>query len=209
MEEKFFIGILSHKGSKKREHQKSILDSYNDPNIIFYYFVGDPNLDDEYSVDEINKVVTLRVPDNYESLAKKTGAMIKFYSENYAEKTKGILKTDDDIEINPSLIYKMLKENSEIEYFGNLVNIETSYNSTWHWGKCESTEWNQTILKVPVCKYCSGGGYYLKNSVALKMKGNIQKYSDFVFEDVATGYILNSIGIYPVDGDIKNNGLNW
>jgi len=209
MENNFFIGILSHKGSTKREAQKAILDSYKNSNLIYYYFVGDPSISKDYIVNEKERIVTLKVPDNYESLAKKTGAMIDFYIKKYSKRTRGILKTDDDIEINPELVYNMLSKNSEIEYFGNLVDIVLAYNSSWHWGKCESEYWNKTIVTVPVCKYCSGGGYYLSSDCSLKIKDLISKYSDFIFEDVATGYVLNSVGVYPVYEELKNNGLNW
>jgi hypothetical protein len=209
MEDKFFIGILSHAKSEKRSSQKKIWDNLNSPNLIYYYFIGDPNIDSNYIIDEENKVVTLKVPDNYESLALKTKGIVEFYLENYSQTTKGMFKTDDDISVDPELIYGMLKENSEAPYFGLEVDIVNPYNSTWHWGKCESAYWNSKHVTVSQCKYCAGGGYYIKSDIAISMKDKIDLYNDFIFEDVATGNVLNSLGIYPTNIDVKNNGLNW
>ena len=34
-------------------------------------------------------------------------------------------------------------------------------------------------------------------------------YASMVFEDAATGYVLNSFGIYPVFINMGNNGFHW
>ncbi|NBV27638.1 hypothetical protein EBS02_01250 [bacterium] len=209
MEEKFFIGIISHKNSIEREKQKKIWENYNDPNLIFYYFIGDINIDCEYLVDDISKTVTLKVHDNYESLSQKTKGIIKFYIDKFSNSTKGILKTDDDINIKPDLLHSMLVENSEKNYYGIKVSIEENSESRYHWGKCESENWNKTGVKIPPVKYCAGGGYFIKNKTAILMKERLYVYDSIIFEDVATGILMNGIEVYPEDINVKSNGLNW
>jgi hypothetical protein len=209
MEEKFFIGIISHKKSTRRDEQRKVWEKYSNPNLIYYYFVGDPNIDQDYVVDESNKTVTLRVPDNYESLSKKTRGIIKFYLENFSDSTKGMLKTDDDIEIDPDMIYNMLSENSENNYYGVVVNVVNYYESTYHWGKCESEYWNRTRAIVPQAKYCAGGGYYIRKEIAQLMPERFDIYDAIIFEDVASGILLNRLDVYPEDINIKTQGLVW
>ena len=209
MRDKFFIGIISHKGSKNRENQRAIWDKSNNPNLIYYYFVGDPSIDREYIVDEDLKTVTLKVQDNYESLPKKTRGILKFYLENFAKNTLGILKTDDDIDIDPDLIYSMLIKNSNLDYYGIEVNVQNYYESTYHWEKCESVYWNTTRAIVPQSKYCAGGGYYIGKKLVKRMDEKFDIYESLIFEDVATGMIINGLGIYPEDINVKMNGLVW
>lgn len=209
MDDKFFIGIISHKKSTRRDEQKKTWDKANNPNLIYYYFVGDSTIEEPYVVDEENKTVTLRVQDNYESLSKKTQGILKFYLDRFSDSTKGILKTDDDIDVDPELIHKMLSENSDKNYYGVKVDVASYYESTYHWGKCESNYWNTTRAIVPQAKYCAGGGYYIKKEIVSRMVEKIDIYDSIIFEDVATGLILNRLDVYPEDINVKNNGLVW
>jgi hypothetical protein len=210
MKDKFFMAILSHKGSKHREEQKKHLLETNNEDIIFYYFIGDLNLDSEYKVDEENKIVYLKVPDNYESLPLKTQAAVSFVNENYYDLIKGMVKTDDDIELDLEKIYSCLSAHGDKNYFGIVTQITNPENvSTWHIGKCESSEMNRTPVRVPLCTYCGGGGYYLSKESISKISQSKEKYSTMIFEDAATGYVLNSFGIYPVFIHMGENGFNW
>lgn len=209
MEEKFFVGIISHKKSLKRDEQRKVWESFNSEKLIYYYFVGDPTISEEYLVDEKNRTVTLKVEDNYESLSKKTRGIIKFYLENYFDSTLGLVKTDDDIEINPNLVLNLLEKNSEKSYFGLVVNVNSYYESTYHWGKCESEEWNRTRAVVPESKYCAGGGYYINRETASRVVDKFDIYDSIIFEDVATGVILNRMGVFPENFEMKENGFLW
>jgi hypothetical protein len=100
MNKKFFIAILSHRKSNFREGQRKYLLENNRDRFIIYYFIGDPSLEDEYAVDEENNVVYLNIPDNYESLPQKTYGAVKFALENFSDQIYGLLKTDDDIELD-------------------------------------------------------------------------------------------------------------
>ncbi len=209
MKEKFFIGIISHRKSTRREEQRKIWEMYNNPDLIYYYFVGDPDIEQDYLVDEDTKTVTLKVQDNYESLSKKTRGIVKFYLDNFSDSTKGMLKTDDDIQVDPDLIYTMLSENSHKNYYGVMVDVVNYYESTYHWGKCESEYWNRTRAIVPQTKYCAGGGYYIRREIAQLMPERFDIYGSIIFEDVATGLLLNRLDVYPEDINVKTQGLVW
>lgn len=208
--DKFFIAILSHKGSKHREEQRKHLLKTNNENLIFYYFIGDLSISEEYKIDEDNNVVYLKVPDNYESLPLKTQAAVSFVNENYSNSIKGMIKTDDDIDLDLEKIYSCLSDHGDKDYFGIVTQITNPENiSTWHMGKCESELMNRTPIKVPLCTYCGGGGYYLSNNSISKISKSKEKYATMVFEDAATGYTLNSFGIYPIFIHMGENGFNW
>ena len=210
MEKKFFMAITSHKGSRFREDQRKYLLEANNGEFIIYYFIGDPNQSEEYKVDEKNNIVYLRVPDNYESLPLKTYGAVKFALENFRGEINGILKTDDDIELDLAKIYPYLLEHKDVAYCGITTKITDPNNlSYWHMGKCESPELNRTPHRVPLAEYCAGGGYYLNVDSMRKIVDSRHMYEGMIFEDATTGYILNSYGIYPKTVDLTVNGFRW
>ena len=210
MEKKFFIAILSHKGSKFREGQREYLLQDNNGSFIIYYFIGNSSQEEEYRVDEEKNIVYLKVPDNYESLPLKTYGAVKFALENFGDEISGLLKTDDDIELDLNKIYLYLHEHRGVPYCGITTKITNPNNlSYWHMGKCESEELNRTPHRVPLAEYCAGGGYYLNLDSMKKIVDSRHMYEGMIFEDATTGYILNSHGIYPKTVDLTVNGFRW
>ena len=210
MDKKFFIAITSHKGSRFRESQREYLNRDNNGKFIIYYFIGDPSLEEEYRVDEENNVVYLRVADNYESLPMKTYGAVKFTLENFQDQIYGILKTDDDIELDLSKIYPYLQDHKDVPYCGITTKITDPNNlSYWHMGKCESEVLNRTPHGVPLAEYCAGGGYYLNLDSMKKIVDSRHMYEGMIFEDASTGYVLNSYGIYPLHVDLTVKGFRW
>ena len=210
MNKKFFIAITSHKGSKFREEQRKYLMESNLEELIIYYFIGDPLMKEDYLIDEENNVVYLRVPDNYESLPLKTYGAVKFALEKYANEIHGILKTDDDIELDLERIKQYLHLHKDVPYCGITTKVTDPDNlSYWHMGKCESEDLNRTPHRVPLAEYCAGGGYYLNLDSMQKIIDSRSMYEGMIFEDATTGYILNSYGIYPKTVDLTIWGFKW
>ena len=107
---KFFLGIISHKGSTKREGQRNSLLLQNHPGFIWYHFIGDPGQAEEFIVNEDERIVYLKVPDNYESLPLKTMMIVKFANLNLSKTgvdyyiSRGAKETQDLIAISNFLI---------------------------------------------------------------------------------------------------------
>jgi hypothetical protein len=59
---KKFLLILSHKSQLLEMSKKKHLLNTNKDRFIFYYFIGDINLLEDYKVDEENKIVYLKFP---------------------------------------------------------------------------------------------------------------------------------------------------
>lgn len=201
---KYFIIILSHKNSLFREIQRSELLKNNNSNIIFYYFIGDLSISDDYKVDDTKNIVYLKVPDNYESLSKKTYHAMKFVRENFYNEIKGVFKTDDDTELDLNKLYNCFEKNSDKKYYG-IVNKINDFKSSYHFGKCEDKEINKQLITVPKCVYCSGGGYYI-NKILIDKLISSDLYNNIIYEDVFVGC---SLEIEPEYINIKENGAYW
>ena len=205
-----FLLILSHKNSQFRKDQFEYLQSHViNKEFYYYYFIGDLTLESEYQIDEVNKIVYLKVPDNYESLSLKVYYAFKFISENFENKINGVFKTDDDIRLDLNLILKLYRDNFNVDYFG-LVNKTISNFSDYHFGKCENEIINKIKMKIPIeTEYCSGGGYYIKFENISKIVNIISNFNLIIFEDVCVGKTLVDSGIIPLHVDMKNNGFFW
>jgi hypothetical protein len=203
-----FLLILSHKKSTVREDQRRRILASNNGKFIFYYFIGDESLKTEYEVDEENNIVYLKVGDNYESLSMKVYKAMKFISKNYMDRISGVFKTDDDIILDIDKLFDCVNNNRSNPYFGLEVNSK-SYESTYHYGKCDSVDINRTPIRIPDCNYCAGGGYYISRDSIKYILNSKDIYQSIIFEDVSTGIAMNRNGIFPTNIDIKRSGCIW
>lgn len=204
---KTLLLILSHKKSICRESQRKHLLQENKDRFIFYYFIGDLNLSEDYVVDDNNNIVYLRVPDNYESLPIKVFHAMNFINKNYPGYS--VFKTDDDVVLDLDKLYNTINDNKDEIYFG--LSVESKeYETNYHSGKCESPILNNIPIFIPSVKYCAGGGYYIKHDYVGKIFVDKSIFtSRIIFEDVCTGISASKLGISPKYVDIKSNGCSW
>ena len=140
----------------------------------------------------------------------KTYLSIEYVIENHISSIEGIFKTDDDIDINLNLLYNNLCKLSDLDYFGNPINVPDPYMSSWHFGKCEDPIIGTTKYLVQIGEYCSGGGYYVNKRNLKFIQKNKRIFEEGMFEDSCTGLALNSEGIYPDKSiNIKTGGCRW
>lgn len=205
-----FLLILSYKKSQCRgTHFEYLRSHLNIQDFYYYYFIGDLTIENEYQLDEANKIVYLKVPDNYESLSLKVYYAFKFINDNFKNKIGGVFKTDDDIQLDLDSIMKLYYENFNLDYFG-ILNKTISNFSDYHFGKCENSTIDKLQMPIPIdVNYCSGGGYYVKYNNIPKILQSIKNFNSIIFEDLCVGKTLVDSGIIPLHVDMKNNGFFW
>ena len=106
--------------------------------LIYYHVIGDPKLESEtgYLFDEDQRILWLRVDDDYNSLPKKVinaySAVSKVYNFKY------IFKTDDDQMLRPVKFFDTLITvlnsrhtdiSKRIHYGGHVINVKEPYKS--------------------------------------------------------------------------------
>lgn len=194
MAEQEFIMLIMNckKYIKKATFQKKTWLPLISDYIKYYHVIGDESIDTEYIFDEVNRVLTVNVPDDYNSLPKKVIASYKAIYETF--QFKYIFKTDDDqILVNPKFLDMVAgfttKKKPKTHYGGFIVDIKHPYFSEYNRIHPELPE------KIPlyVTKYCSGRFYFLsKNAVSslLSKRENIEKE---YLEDYAIGYNLDPV----------------
>lgn len=154
------------------------------------YIVYGDTIDTEYKFSE--KCLVLNVGDDYENLTEKTKKMFQVAEKVFPDEY--VLKMDDDIIPNATLIRLQLQSLKDIYYAGSASWTE-EYESIHHIGKVKDSQYN-VPMRVPCCNSVAGPMYYLRPEAIHVL--NQSNYS-FFYEDVTVGYSLNQSGIHPTD----------
>jgi hypothetical protein len=145
--------------------------------------------------DEVTRVLTLAVPDTYETLPTKIHAACTWIYENHPG-IPGIFKTDDDMLFDIPALVAAVATHAAKPYWGIVK------------GMCHAAPVNplriahrfvDTTLKPShqSAIYCYGGGYWLSAAVLPIVVAAASTYASSSLEDVCTGFVLNSAKIFP------------
>ena len=163
------------------------------PNFLqFYHVIGDENLDSDFKFDDVDRILWLKVADDYISLPKKVICAYKAVYETF--NFKYLFKTDDDQTlVNPrffdTLAGLLSTKVPKIHYGGYIVDIKQPYLSQYHKIHPELPE----NLPILVTKYCSGRFYLLSKSSVLNLIGKRELIEKEYLEDYAVGFNLDYI----------------
>ena len=126
----------------------------------YFHVIGNPELTNNYTFDFDNKVLYVKVEDDYVSLPKKVIAAYEAIQNTYIYKY--IFKTDDDqnltnIKFLNTIQNILLNNKKKIHYAGHIIDVDTPYVSEYYKIHSELPE-NLVILQT---RYCSGRFYVL------------------------------------------------
>lgn len=178
-------------------HQKNIENCYdriskmmvNDFLVVQGGYVKD-------SYDEEKKILSLNCNDSYVGLPEKVMKTFHFLinDERFLNYTH-YCKLDDDM-----ILVKKI-DNIDGDYLGKVHY--TDGNRRWHMGRCGNF-WDQIPYLGNFVPWCMGGyGYIVSKSALQKVIPNFD-YTDHIYEDVYVGIILNRVGIFPKNFNIKS-----
>ena len=157
--------------------------------LTFYHVIGEPELDTKYKFDNENRILWIKVEDDYNSLPKK---VIRAYEAVYETfDIKYLYKTDDDqILVNEKFLHVIrgITSNSrKIHYGGYIVDVKQNYLSQYHKIHPELPEY----LPVLQTKYCSGRFYFLSKQALANVISKREFIEKEYLEDYAIGYNLD------------------
>jgi hypothetical protein len=150
--------------------------------------IGDTDLSSEFYFDEHERVLTVNVKDDYNSLPKKViaayGALIRTRKFNY------VFKTDDDQMLNDPGFFNILRNKLEVpqapHYGGSIVEVKKPYLSQYHKVHPELPP----NLPIYATKYCSGRFYFLSYYAISDLVSKRHAIETEYFEDYAIGRYL-------------------
>lgn len=158
----------------------------------YFHVIGEPELTNDYIIDETEHIVYVKTQDDYVSLPKK---VISAYNAIYCEYSFNyIFKTDDDQDlIKPFFLETiqnlLLKRLPKTHYAGQIIDVEQPYISQYSTIHPELPK-NLPILKT---KYCSGRFYVLSDLAVQLLLTRKELISKEYLEDYAIGYYLDPI----------------
>ena len=190
IEQEYIMLIMNcKKYLKKAKFQKMTwlpkIPSY----LQYYHVIGEPDLDTRYKFDNENRILWIKVEDDYNSLPKK---VIRAYEAVYETfDFKYLYKTDDDqILVNEKFldVVRGITSNSrKIHYGGYIVDVKQNYLSQYHKIHPELPEY----LPILQTKYCSGRFYFLSKQALANVISKKEFIEKEYLEDYAIGFNLD------------------
>jgi hypothetical protein len=190
IKQEFIMLIMNCKKYIKKAKFQKMTWLKNIPEYLKYYHViGDETLDCDFKFDDENKILWVKVADDYNSLPKKViaaySAINKSFDFNYLYKTD-----DDQILVNIKffdIIKGILTKNPNIHYGGYIVDVKHNYLSEYNKIHPELPKY----LPVLQTKYCSGRFYFLsKPAIENLLKKRLLIEKEYL-EDYAVGFNLD------------------
>jgi len=189
-----FIMLIMNckKYRKKAAFQKMTWLPHIPSYLHYYHVIGEEDLDTHYKFDNENKVLWVKVADDYNSLPKKVIAAYEAIYKTF--EFKYIFKTDDDqILVNPKffdiLVGFIDKKRPKTHYGGFLVNVEKPHMSEYYRIHPELPK----DLPIYATKYCSGRFYFLSKTAIVDLLSKKNYIEKEYLEDYAVGFHLNQI----------------
>lgn len=162
--------------------------------IPYYHVIGNPLLAIDFQFDHDNKVLFVKVADDYNSLPKKVIGAFKAVITTFP--VKYIFKTDDDQNLlHPKFfdnIAKLLLTNNNNNnnntvrhhYGGHIINVKVPYLSGYHTIHPELPK----QLPVLATQYCSGRFYFVSSIAVQQLISKKELIDKEYLEDYAIGY---------------------
>jgi len=193
IEEDFIMLIMNcKKYADKAAYQKQTWLAGVPSFLHYYHVIGDENLEIDFKFDDLNRVLWVKVADDYNSLPKK---VIRAYQAVYETfQFKYLFKTDDDQTLTNPRFFNTLagilsNKVPKIHYGGHIVDIKQPYLSEYHRIHPELPK----QLPLLVTKYCSGRFYLLSKSAVSNLLGKREQIEKEFLEDYAIGFNLDPI----------------
>lgn len=189
IEQEYIMLIMNcKKYLKKAKFQKMTWLQKIPQYLEYYHVIGEPELDTRYKFDNENKILWIKVEDDYNSLPKK---VIRAYEAVYETfNFKYLYKTDDDqILVNQKFLDVVtgITSNKKIHYGGYVVDVKQNYLSQYHKIHPELPEY----LPILQTKYCSGRFYFLSKQALANLISKKNLIEKEYLEDYAIGFNLD------------------
>jgi hypothetical protein len=160
--------------------------------LKYYHVIGDESLSTEFKFDDTEKILWIKVADDYNSLPKKVIRAYQAVCDTF--QFKYLFKTDDDqILVKPKffdvLVGLIEKKNPKTHYGGYIVNVKQPYLSEYHKIHPELPK----QIPLYATKYCSGRFYFLSTSAILNLISRKNLIEKEYLEDYAIGFHLDPI----------------
>jgi hypothetical protein len=190
IEQEYIMLIMNcKKYLKKAKFQKMTWLPKIPDYLTFYHVIGEPDLDVKYRFDNENRILWIKVEDDYNSLPKKVIRAYQAINETF--NFKYLYKTDDDqILVNEKFLHvvKGITSNArKIHYGGYIVDVKQNYLSQYHKIHPELPDY----LPILQTRYCSGRFYFLSKQAIENLISKRKIIENEYLEDYAIGFNLD------------------
>jgi hypothetical protein len=191
LDQDFILLIMNcKKYANKSDKQKSTWLPNLPPFLKYYHVIGDELLTTNYEFNHEQNLLTLKVPDDYNSLPKKVIGAYKAIDETHS--FKYIFKTDDDQMVSNTLFFDTISKLIQLKsphYGGFIVDVKQPHLSQYNKIHPELPSY----LPIYKTKYCSGRFYFLSLKAVLYLLSKRENIEQEYLEDYAIGFHLSAL----------------
>lgn len=193
IDQDFILLIMNcQKYREKAVYQKNGWLQKLPDSIIYFHVIGNLELDSHFKIDYEERILWLKVEDDYNSLPKKVISAYQCIGEVY--NYKYIFKTDDDQNLINDKFFPMiqkliLSKKPKPHYGGFIIDVKNPYFSEYYRIHPELPE----KLSIFVTKYCSGRFYFLSKEAIRDLLYKKELIKKEYLEDYAIGFHMNNI----------------
>jgi hypothetical protein len=172
--------------------------------IPYYHVLGKEDLENPYEFDNSNRILYIRVPDDYCSLPKKViRALHACHKELNCEY---IFKTDDDqvltdLSFFDRLLQQIADSPAPVHYGGHICRVETE-GCSGYWEYHDELPRDIYLYKNA---YCNGRFYVLSRTAVEHLIERQPEIEKHYFEDYIVGYCLPpqiKENIFEIDNNV-------
>jgi len=158
--------------------------------LKYYHVIGNENMDEDFLIDEEERVIWVKAKDDYNSLPSKVIAAFSAIQQTHT--FKYIFKSDDSVLLQndkffDTIIGVITRMVPKVHYGGKIVNVEIPYMSKYYLLHPELPK----DMIIQSTKYCSGSLYFLSSEAVTNLISKRESLCKEYLEDYAVGLNLH------------------
>ena len=158
--------------------------------LKYYHVIGNENMDEDFLIDEEERVIWVKAKVDYNSLPSKVIAAFSAIQQTHT--FKYIFKSDDSVLLQndkffDTIIGVITRMVPKVHYGGKIVNVEIPYMSKYYLLHPELPK----DMIIQSTKYCSGSLYFLSSEAVTNLISKRESLCKEYLEDYAVGLNLH------------------
>lgn len=182
----------SRRGTNNEQLTQLKTWSQNHP-VCYYRYLGDPQLTTEFALNESERILTLRCPDDYIHRCHRVGLLLQAlrcllqFNRSW-QSLRGALWIDDDTVLTLSALYPWLEAHVSQRYWGHVVHpkLTSDHLKSPYDGHVEVRSsvsrypaLLQYSLELPLVPYCASTAFFMTTDLMLQAADQMDLFPPF------------------------------
>jgi len=188
-----FIRTSQSRRSTNNEQLTRLKAWSQDHPVCYYRYLGDPQLATEFALNETDRILTLRCPDDYIHRCHRVGLLLQAFRRMFLcnqswQTLQGALWIDDDTVLKLPVLYPWLEAHVSQHYWGQVVHpkLTSDHLKAPYDGHVEVRSSVASYpallnypLELPSVPYCTSVAFFLATDLMLHTADQMDLFPPF------------------------------